>query len=409
MAHAQVPMKPTVIFGLILAAAMTVPLIGAAATPAYSSDADEALYLKRLAAVGVQGSMRYDPLEAIPGAAKPHPLPMASSPGLPQAVLDKAGAYALANNSKALLIWRDGALQSAVYGPGVDASTLLNSKSMAKPLGAIAAGRAIALGALKSLDEPAADFITEWRGTPKAAITIRELLSMTSGLAEQGPVKDPASIWSRSYLHPRHEAVMIQEYPLTAPPGTRFQYANVSAEMIAAVIERATKRRYAEFLSDEILKPLGAAGGAVWVDHPGGLAHSGCCTQLPAETWLRLGLLLMNDGVWVGRRLLPEGYVTAMKTPSVGNPRYGLGIWIPGDYIVRRGFGRPDQMLGAVFHSEPYLAKDLFLFDGLDDQVLYIVPSQKLAILRMGDAPPRAPEWDNAFLPNLVLRALAQP
>ncbi len=402
-------MKPTVIFGLILAMATTVPPIGAAATPASSSDADEALYLKRLAAVGTQGSMRYDPLEAIVGAAKPHPLPMASPPGLPQAVLDKAGAYALANNSKALLIWRDGALQSAVYGPGADASTLINSKSMAKPLGAIAVGRAIALGAVKSLDEPAADFITEWRGTPKAAITIRQLLSMTSGLAEQGPVKDPASIWSRSYLHPRHEEVMINEYPLTAPPGTRFQYANVSAEMIAAVIQRATKRRYAEFLSDEILKPLGAAGGEVWVDRPGGLAHSGCCTQLPAETWLRLGLLLMNDGVWAGRRLLPEGYVAAMKTPSVGNPRYGLGIWIPGDYIVRRGFGRPDQMLGAVFHSEPYLAKDLFLFDGLDDQVLYIVPSQKLAILRMGDAPPRAPEWDNAFLPNLVLRALAQP
>jgi hypothetical protein len=55
------------------------------------------------------------------------------------------------------------------------------------------------------------------------------------------------------------------------------------------------------------------------------------------------------------------------------------------------------------------VAKDLFLFDGLDDQVLYIVPSQRLAILRMGDAPPRAPEWDNAFLPNLILRALAQP
>jgi CubicO group peptidase (beta-lactamase class C family) len=402
-------MQPIVIFGLILAMTAMGPLSGAAAAPASSSDADEALYLKRLAAVGVQGSMRYDPLEAIPGAAEPQPLPKASPPGLPQEVLDKAGLYALANNSKALLIWRDGALQSAVYGPGVESSTLINSKSMAKPLGAIAIGRAIALGSLSSLDQPAADFITEWRGTPKAAITIRQLLSMTSGLAEQGPVKDPASIWSRSYLHPRHEEVMINAYPLTAPPGTRFQYANVSAELIAVVIERATKRRYAEFLSEEILKPMGAAGGEVWVDHPGGLAHSGCCTQLPAETWLRLGLLLMNDGVWAGRRLLPDGYVAAMKTPCVGNPRYGLGIWIPGDYIVRRGFGRPDQMLGAVFHSAPYLAKDLFLFDGLDDQVLYMIPSKKLAILRMGDAPPRSPEWDNAFLPNLVLRALAQP
>ena len=257
-------MKLTLILALVLSTTMTTPQINASAAPAFSSDADEALYLKRLSAVGTQGSMRYDPLEAIPGSANPRPLLVASPPQLlPSDVLDKARAYALANNSKALLIWRDGGLQSAVYGPGVGASTLINSKSMAKPLGAIAVGRAIALGDIKSLDQPAADFITEWQGTPKAAVTIRQLLNMTSGLAEQGPVKDPASIWSRSYLHPHHEEVMIKEYTLTAPPGARFQYANVSAELIAVVIERATQRRYTTFLSDEILKPIGAAGGEV--------------------------------------------------------------------------------------------------------------------------------------------------
>jgi CubicO group peptidase (beta-lactamase class C family) len=402
-------MKLVPILALTFLVTMTTPRINASAAPAASSDADEALYLKRLAGVGVQGQMHYDPMEVIAGSAEPHPLPVASKPDLPREVLDKAGAYALANNSKALLIWRDGAIQTAIYGPGIEAPTLINSKSMAKPLGAITVGRAIKLGKIQSLDQPAADFIGEWRGTPKAAITIRQLLNMTSGLAEQGPVKDPASIWTRSYLHPRHDEVMIQEYPLTAAPGTRFQYSNVSAELIAVVVERATGQRYADFVSDQVLKPLGAAGGQVWVDRPGGLVHSGCCTFLPAETWLRLGVLVLNDGVWAGRRLLPEGYVAAMKTPSTGNPRYGLGTWIPGDYIVRRGFGRPDQMLGAVFHSEPYIAKDLFLFDGLDDQVLYMIPSEKLAILRLGDAPPRSPEWDNAYLPNLVLRAIGRP
>jgi CubicO group peptidase (beta-lactamase class C family) len=277
---------------------------------------------------------------------------------------------------------------------------------MAKPLGAIAIGRAIALGAIKDLDQPAADFIAPWRGTPKAAITVRQLLDMTSGLAEQGPVGDPASIMSRAYLSPRHDAVLIDDYPLTAVPGVRYQYSNASADLIAVVIERATGRRYAEFVSDEVLKPLGAAGGQIWVDRPGGLAHSGCCILLPARTWLSLGLLLMQDGAWSGRRLLPPGYVKAMLTPTASNPRYGLGVWLPGDYIPRRGFGRPDQMLGAVLHSEPYLASDLFLFDGNANQVLYMVPSKHLAILRMGNPPPKSPEWDNAYLPNLILRDL---
>ncbi len=393
-------MRVSLLVGLALATLAIAPLAAA-------SDPDDAVVAARLARFKTQGADVYDTMEAVPGAAHVRPLPQAEPTTLPADVLAKAKAYALANNSKALLIWRDGKLEESVYGPGTDAATPLNAKSMGKPLGAIAVGRAIELGFIKSLDQPAADFIGEWRGTPKAAITIRELLSMTSGLAEQGSVGDPANYMTRAYLSPRHQDVLINDYPLTSPPGTRYQYSNASADLIAVIIERATKRRYAAFVSEAVVKPLGAAGGEVWVDRPGGLAHAGCCILLPAQSWMRLGLLLLHDGVWERRRLLPEGYVEAMKTPSAQNPRYGLAIWLQGEYIPRRGFGRPGQMLGAVLHSEPYLAKDLFLFDGNTNQVLYMIPSQNLAILRMGDAPPKSPEWDNAFLPNLVLRAIA--
>ena len=389
---------------LALGVMMATPVMGGSAS---ASDSDEALFRDRLSRIGAQGLDHYDTMEAVPGVPHPAPLPVAARPSLSREALDKAAAYALANNSKALLIWRDGALETAVYPAGAGPATPINAKSMAKPLLAVVVGRAIALGKVRSLDEPAADFITEWRGTPKAAITIRELLNMTSGLAEQGAVKDPASIWTRAYLHPRGDEIMINEYPLTAPPGTLYQYAQTSADLLAVVIERATKRRYANFVSESVIKPLGAAGGEVWVDRPGGLAHAGCCILLPAETWMRLGLLVMNDGVWKGRRLLPPGYVAQMKTPSAANSRYGLGIWLQGEYTRRRGFGRSDQLIGAVLHSEPYLAKDLFLFDGNSNQVLYMIPSEKLAILRMGDSPPKSPEWDNSYLPNLLLRDIA--
>jgi len=380
---------------------MTTPVIGRAEAP--SPDPDQAVYLQRLSDNG-HGHDPYDTMEAVPGAVDAIAIPTAPHPSISAEARAKGIAYAMANNSKALIVWRNDAIEAEAYGLGAEATTPLNARSMAKPLGAIAIGRAIQLGAIKDLDEPAATFIAPWRGTPKAAITIRQLLNMTSGLAEQGPVTDPASFMTRAYLHPRHDAVLIDEYPLTAVPGVRYQYSNASAELIAAVIEHATGRRYAEFVSSEVLKPLGAKGGEVWVDRPGGLAHSGCCIFLPARTWLSLGLLLMDDGVWSGRRLLPAGYVKAMLTPSASNPRYGLGVWLPGEYIQRRGFGRPGQMLGAVLHSEPYLASDLFLFDGNANQVLYMVPSKHLAILRMGDPPPKTPEWDNAYLPNLILR-----
>jgi CubicO group peptidase (beta-lactamase class C family) len=385
-----------------MALALALSLLAASA--AQGAD-DEAVYLSRFAQSGANARDTYDPMEAVAGAKRVMPLPHADQSSISGDALRRAETYAAANNSKVLLIWRDGALEAATYFDGAAASTPLVSRSMAKPLAAIAVGRAIKLGKIRSLDQPVADFIPEWRGTPKSRVKVRHLLDMTAGFLGQGFSPDPANIWSRAYLHPRHDKILIEQYPLTDEPGTVYNYANATADMVALLIERATGERYGAFLSRQVLTPLGAAGGEIWVDRPAGLAHSGCCILLPAETWLRLGLLLLDDGVWGGKRLLPQGYVTTMRTPTAANPHYGLGVWA-GPYAPRRGFGKPGQALGAVLHGEPYLADDLFLFDGNADQVLYIVPSQRLAILRMGGPPPKAPEWDNAVLPNLILRDL---
>ena len=115
-------------------------------------------------------------------------------------------------------------------------------------------------------------------------------------------------------------------------------------------------------------------------------------------------MLIMNDGVWEGDRLLPEGYVAEMRTGSEQNPYYGLGLWVAGPYIERRGYANPDIPYGKVLHSEPYLDKDLYLFDGNSNQVVYMIPSQNMIILRTGDGPPKDAPWDNTVLPNLLIR-----
>jgi CubicO group peptidase (beta-lactamase class C family) len=276
---------------------------------------------------------------------------------------------------------------------------------------AIAVGRAMALGKIRSLDQPVADFIPEWRTDERRRlILVRHLLDMRSGFLPQSMSPDPAHILNRAYLHPRHDDIIIREYPVVDAPGSRYEYNNASSEMVAVLIERATGRRYAEFISSEILQPIGAPGGNVWVNRPGGVAHSGCCLMLPAEAWLRLGILLAADGVWESRRLLPAGYVTEMRRPTRENPYYGLGVYVAGEYTPRRGFAHPEREADSrkVLHSEPYLAPDLFLFDGNANQVVYIIPSERLVILRMGDSPPRGEgkEWDNTVLPNTVLRGI---
>ncbi len=365
----------------------------------------ETLYRKRFAAIAARERLEYDVMAPVPGAAQSS-LPDVSTDALPPSAVEKIVGYAAKNNSSALLVWHDGKLAAERYFAGNTATTPLVSKSLSKPLSAIAIGRGIALGDIKSLDQKLSDFIVEWQGTPKESMTVRHMLSMASGLLEQSFEMDPDSPFPRAYLDPYHGQYIIDEYPLTDTPGTKYSYNNATGDLVAIVIERATGRQYEEFIGTEILRKIGAPGGTIWLNREGGLAHSGCCMLLPAESWLKLGILLVNDGKVDGAPVLPEGYVDEMRTASATNPYYGLGVWIGSPYTERRGFMGPVSQAPKVFHSAPYLANDLFLFDGNGNQVTYIVPSRKLVILRMGDSPPKEPEWDNSFIPNTILKAL---
>ena len=381
------------------------------------SPAEEALYLDRfkLALSRSTAEALYQPLELIDGDHRWAPLPAAR----PQArtispqVLREATAYAAHNNSSAFIVWRNGKIEAETYFDRRARTSLLNSFSLAKPLTAIAVGRAIMLGKIKSLDQPVSDFISEWRHDPqRAGIQVRHLLDMRAGLLRQAVAAEPSDVMARSFLHPRSDEILIKEYPVVDRPGSRYEYNNAAGDLVAILIERATGRRYAEFLGTEILQKIGALGGDVWINRERGVAHAGCCMKLPAETFLRLAILTLRDGVWDGQRLLPVSYVAQMRRGTPQNPYYGLAMYVAGRYTERRGPANPELPLPKTWHSEPYLAADLYLFDGNMNQVVYVIPSQNLVILRTGGAPPtasgKAGEWDNALLPNLIMRGIVR-
>jgi CubicO group peptidase (beta-lactamase class C family) len=111
--------------------------------------------------------------------------------------------------------------------------------------------------------------------------------------------------------------------------------------------------------------------------------------------------------------LLPAGFVVEMRTPTAQNPHYGLGVYVAGAYTQRLGAFNPLTVRGVrgTLHSQPYLADDMFMFDGNANQIVYIVPSQQLIIVRTGNPPPRGagiPEWDNSFLPNTLIGGIVR-
>jgi CubicO group peptidase (beta-lactamase class C family) len=352
----------------------------------------------------------YEPVDPVPGAADT-PLPVAAEPAVAAEALADAARYAEAVKSEGFLVWHGGELQHASYFGGFQREQLIASKSMAKMVVGIVIGRAIAEGHIQSLDQPVSDFITEWKGTDKEGPTIRNFLHNSSGISRfaYNDFK-PWSLTMREYLSAHHEDILIHETRRDYEPNSEYDYSMITSDVLGLVVERATGQRYGDYLGKSLLQPIGAAGGTVYVNRPGGLAHTGCCLMLPAESFVRLGALMARDGVWEGTRLLPEGWVKETVTPSPANEHWGLHMWIGRPCVKRlRWFPERSQDVG-VLHSECYLADDLFLFDGSGNQAMWIVPSKDLVVLRFGPPPTRRPgepgEFDNSRLPNTVMRGM---
>lgn len=354
----------------------------------------------------------YEPVDIVPGAPDVA-LPMAAQPVVDAAAREKARAYAEKVKSQGFLVWQGGELQQADYFGGFAREELIASKSMAKMVVGIVIGRAIAEGHIKGLDQPVSDFITEWKGTDKEAPTIRQFLQNSSGISRfsYNDFK-PWSQTMREYLSEYHEDILINETTLDYPPGSEYDYSMITSDVLGIVVERATGQRYGDYLGKALLQPIGAKGGTVYINRPGGLAHTGCCLMLPAESFIRIGALMAQDGVWEGKRILPVDWVKETVTPSPANPHWGLHMWIGKPCVERlRWFPERSQDIG-VLHSECYLADDLFLFDGSGNQAMWIVPSKQLVVLRFGPPPTRRPgepgEFDNSMLPNTIIRGLPQ-
>lgn len=322
-----------------------------------------------------------------------------------QTVADYAEKY----NSTSILVWHKGKLQLRKHFQGMDSNSLIVGKSMAKMVVGVVVGRAIDEGYIASLDESAATYVTEWQGSDKEQITIRHMLHMAAGF-EQFYTLDmsPFSNFMRSYIAGHNEDVLINGYELIDEPGTQYDYSQVVSDLLGLVLERATGKPYGLYLSESLIRPIGAQGGQVMMNRPKGLAHTGCCLLLPSESWLRIGILLMNAGVVGGEPLFPEGWMDDYLEPSPANPAMGLHIWLGEPYQEKRSWTEVGEPTGfGVWHSEPYLAADLFLFDGSGHQVVYIIPSEELVIVRTGAFSWAAkPPWDNAFIPNSLIRGI---
>lgn len=337
-------------------------------------------------------------------------LPVAKPDGLTvaPAALREAERYAAEFDSYALLVVHWGVVQTEWYAPGWDRNRLTQSQSMMKTLAALALGAAIADGHIGSVDEPVSTYLPEWAGDPRGAIRIRDLLQMASGLAQARFTLNPfAQDSAFRFLNSSDRAAVYLRTPAVMPPAREFDYNDLDAALVGLIVQRATGVPWSEWLDRKIWRPMGGQRAEVWLDREGegATAMTACCMLATAMDWARVGLLMKDRGLVRGVPVLPAGWIDEMLTPSPAFAGYGYFTWLGPD--LGKTQLRPDDRERP--QSEPFLAPDMFLLLGRGGQRVYVSRALDLVIVRLGPhngMEPLKAGWDNARLPNVIVRGL---
>jgi CubicO group peptidase (beta-lactamase class C family) len=335
------------------------------------------------------------PQARVMGALQGDDIPTAEATTLAAKPLAAAEALASKTSSVALLVWHRGALRYEKYWSPFDAATRTNPNSMHKTVLALAIGAAVTDGVIPSMDSKASRWLTEWQGDARRDITVEDLLRMESGIE-----LPRFGTWKATKLLLGSDlpgAVLSLGY--SRAPATYFEYNNASSQLLLILLERATGQRYADYLAARLWQPLGAAEAGLWMDREGGMPRGFCCLFASARDWLRVGLLLAADGRVGERQLVAREWVMAMKTPSSTNPNFGMHLWLGSPPSTQRKYN--DYSVKA-FHSEKFLADDIYYIDGFGGQRVYVVPSRDLIVVRTGVS---RLDWDDAPLINTIIRA----
>jgi CubicO group peptidase (beta-lactamase class C family) len=322
---------------------------------------------------------------ALPAAAtQPWPMGDKAGDGVPQGVdthkvnqaLDAAFASPAGMTAAVIVTWR-GHIIGERYGTDITARTQLESWSMGKSVTAALMGILIRQGAYE-LWQPAP--VPEWQtpGDPRAKIRIADLLRMSSGLRIRAPY-DPE--YDASGPYPDHlylytGSVNSFHYaatrPLQWPPNTVGRYRNTDPVLVNYLIRLAVERRgdnYASFPQHALFDKIGVRSMVIETDPFGNLLTQGYDLAC-ARDWARLGNLYLQDGVWNGERILPQGFVQFVSTLAPawvadGRPIYGGFFWINGDSAL----------------SVP---KNAYYMAGAGGQFTMIIPSHDLVVVRLG-------------------------
>jgi CubicO group peptidase (beta-lactamase class C family) len=317
-----------------------------------------------------------------------------------QKALDKAFAEpdsARPKKTRAIVVIYDGRLVAEQYAEGFHKDMQLLGWSMSKSVTNALVGIQVR-NRLLDIKRPAP--VPEWQkeGDPRREITLDQLLRMSDGLEFEeiyAPFRDVTYMLYDSYDYAAYAAAK----PAAEEPDTKWNYSSGTANIIARIVRQAAEKKnqpqYYNFIRDELFYKIGMYSALMEPDSSGTFVGSSYTFATPRD-WARFGLLYLQDGMWQGDRILPQGWVEYSTTPTAQAPRgeYGALFWLnagsDGNPEDRRWPGAPQDAFAAL---------------GFQEQKVIIIPSKKLVLVRFGATTDRKAWNSDEFIAD-VLEAL---
>lgn len=297
--------------------------------------------------------------------------------------------------TRAVVVMQGGEIIAERYAEGVSAETPLKGWSMNKTLTGLLIGMLVDRGWLE-LDAPAP--VPEWasKGDPRGAITLRDLMTMSSGLDFDESYGDMTSDVVEMLLNERSAAARAAAAPLAHEPGAYWYYSSGTTNILARIagdVLEAHDLSLPEFMQTELFVPLGVGDATLELDAAGDYVGSSF-GYMSTRDWARMGRLFVDEGrAPGGERIVSSDWIKFMTTDNgLSGGQYGAQLW-----LHRM---TPDDDNPPL----PGVPADAVFFLGHDGQIVAVIPSRDLVVVRLGETP----TWSQAAGGGPLVRAVVE-
>ncbi len=269
-----------------------------------------------------------------------------------------------------LIIIQDGKIRFEKYALGFGAQGRWTSFSVAKSLTSTMVGAAVRDGYIKSLEDKVTVYMPDLRGSAYDDVTVRQLLTMTSGVRWNEDYTDPQSDVALFNLQKPETGVdltvsYMRKLPREAPAGSKWVYKTGETNLIGVLVSSATGKTLSAYLSEKVWKPYGMEQDAAWMLGATNHEISGCCVSATLRDYARFGMFILDGGVAGGKKVLPDDWLpqATAKQADIDVPGRGYGFqWWTND-------------------------DGSFAAQGIFGQGIFIDPKRKLVIASNGNWP----------------------